>query len=157
MKRETLFLKIVVFLMGIPVLALCLFALPSITKEAAKHFPAYWVYPSIIGMYGAAIPFYAVLYQAFKLLIYIDKNIAFSELSVKALKRIKYYAILVSILFMTSMPLFCLVADADDAPGLILFGLAVAFAPIVIAVFAAVLEKLLKDAIDIKSENDLTI
>ena len=157
MKRETLFLKIVVFLMGLPVLALCLFALPSIAKEAAKAFPAYWVYPSIIGMYGAAIPYYAVLYQAFKLLIYIDKNIAFSELSVKALKKIKYYAISVSILFMASMPLFYLVGDADDAPGLILFGLVIAFAPIVIAVFAAVLEKLLKDAIDIKSENDLTI
>lgn len=157
MKRETIFLKVVVFLMGIPVLALCLFGLPSIAKEAAEHFPTHWVYPSIIGMYGAAIPFYAVLYQAYKLLSYIDKNIAFSELSVKSLKTIKYCAVSVSILFSASMPLFYLVADADDAPGLIILGLVIAFAPTVIAVFAAVLEKLLQDAIDIKSENDLTI
>lgn len=157
MKRETLFLKIIVILMGIPVFALCLFGLPAIAKEAAGHFPTHWVYPSIIGMYGAAIPFYAVLYQAFRLLTYIDKNIAFSELSVKALKTIKYCAVSVSILFSASLPLFYLVADADDAPGLLLLGMVIAFAPIVIAVFAAVLEKLLKDAIDIKSENDLTI
>jgi capsular polysaccharide biosynthesis protein len=45
----------------------------------------------------------------------------------------------------------------DDAPGAIVIGLVIIFASIVIAVFAAVLEKLLRTAIDIKSENDLTI
>jgi ABC-type nitrate/sulfonate/bicarbonate transport system permease component len=55
------------------------------------------------------------------------------------------------------MPLYYLVAGADDAPGIILIGLVIIFASIVIAVFAAVLEKLLKKAIDIKAENDLTI
>lgn len=157
MKRETLFLKVVVFLIGLPILALCLLGLPSIAKEAAEHFPTYWVYPAIIGVYGAAIPYYFALYQAFKLLTYIDKNIAFSELSVKVLKTIKYCAITICILFSASLPLFYLVADADDAPGLLLIGLVINFAPIVIAVFAAVLEKLLKDAIDIKSEIDLTV
>ena len=157
MKRETLFLKIVVLLMGIPILALCLFGLPSIANEAAEHYPAYWVYPAIIGMYLAAIPFYLALYQAFKLLIYIDNNIAFSELSVKALKFIKRCGITISALYALVIPLFYLVAEEDDAPGLIFIGLAIMFAPTVIAVFAAVLEKLLQVAIDIKSVNDLTI
>lgn len=49
------------------------------------------------------------------------------------------------------------VADADDAPGVVLIGMAITFAPIAIVVFAAVLQKLLKNAIDIKSENDLTV
>ncbi|MBP1933196.1 5'-3' exonuclease [Ammoniphilus resinae] len=40
----------------------------------------------LIDMYAAAIPFYFALYQAFRLLNYIDKNQAFLELSVKALK-----------------------------------------------------------------------
>ncbi|EGW41795.1 putative membrane protein [Desulfosporosinus sp. OT] len=57
MKRETLFLKVVVLLLGIPVLALCLFGLPSIALEAAEHYPVYWVYPVMIGMYVAAFPF----------------------------------------------------------------------------------------------------
>ncbi|WP_371326733.1 DUF2975 domain-containing protein [Psychrobacillus sp. OK028] len=42
-------------------------------------------------------------------------------------------------------------------PGVIFVGLVVPFASMMIAVFAAVLQKLLKNAIDIKSENDLTI
>lgn len=50
-----------------------------------------------------------------------------------------------------------LFADKDDAPGVIVIGLVIIFASIVIGVFAAVLQKLLKEAIDIKLENDLTV
>ncbi|MBT2626858.1 DUF2975 domain-containing protein [Bacillus sp. ISL-32] len=160
MKRgTTLFLKIAVFLIGIPVLALCIFLVPEIANFAAELYPdiAYIKYLVLINLYASAIPFYFALYQAFKLLSYIDKNKAFSELSVRALKNIKYCAITISILFVAGMPLFYLMAEKDDAPGIILIGLVVIFASMVIAVFAAVLQKLLKEAIDIKSENDLTV
>jgi len=60
-------------------------------------------------------------------------------------------------LYVVGMPLFYLIAEMDDAPGIILIGLVMIFAALVIAVFAAVLQKLLKNAIDIKSENDLTV
>ena len=62
-----------------------------------------------------------------------------------------------SILYLASMPILFQIADADDAPGVIGFGMLFAAAPIVVAVFAAVLEKLVRNAIDIKSENDLTV
>jgi len=153
----TLFLKIAVFLIGIPILAFYIFGLPWIANEAAGHFPAYSLYSFIIGMYATAVPFFFALYQTLKLLSYIDKNNAFSELSVKALKNIKYCAITITILFAAGMHFIYLIADADDAPGVVLIGMAINFAPIVIAVFAAVLQKLLKNAIDIKSENDLTV
>jgi Protein of unknown function (DUF2975) len=55
------------------------------------------------------------------------------------------------------LPLFYIFAEVDDAPGVIFVGLVVPFASMVISVFAAVLQKLLKEAIDIKSENDLTV
>jgi hypothetical protein len=55
------------------------------------------------------------------------------------------------------MPFIFGVADKDDAPGLVLFGLVFVFAPVVIAKFAAVLQMLLRNAIDIKKDNDLTI
>lgn len=157
MKRETLFLKIVVFLAGAPILALCLFGLPWLANDLADHFPSYLLYPVLIGMYAAAIPFFFALYQALKLLSYIDANTAFSELSVTALRNIKRCAVAIGILYAASMPLWYLMADRDDAPGILVIGLVLTFAPVVIAVFAAVLEKLLKSAIDIKSENDLTV
>jgi hypothetical protein len=76
---------------------------------------------------------------------------------VRALRNIKRCAIVVAVLYLGGVPLLFPIADADDAPGLIIIGMAIACAPIVIAVFAAVLQKLLRNAIDIKAENDLVI
>ncbi|MGR6854865.1 DUF2975 domain-containing protein [Bacillus halotolerans] len=160
MKRgSTLFLKIAVILIGIPVLALCIFLVPQIANFAAELYPdiSYLKYLVYIDLYAAAIPFYFALYQAFTLLSYIDRNKAFSELSVRALKKIKYCAITISLLLVAGMPLFYLIAEMDDAPGIILIGLVLIFASMVIAVFAAVLQRLLQEALDIKSENDLTV
>ena len=88
---------------------------------------------------------------------YIDKNKAFSELALKALKVIKYCAVAISGLYAAGMPLFYIFAELGDAPGVILIGAGFVFAPAVVAVFAAVLQKLFQHAIDIKSENDLTV
>jgi hypothetical protein len=158
MKRgSTLFLKMAVFLIGTPVLALVIWGLYWLPKHPVNPDYAHILYPIVIGMYLSAIPFYIALYQAFKLLGYIDKNEAFSEISVKALKNIKKCAITFSILYVIIEPFVFLVADLDDAPGLVIIGMIPIFASMVIAVFAAVLQRLLQEAIDIKSENDLTV
>ncbi|MEC0275218.1 MULTISPECIES: DUF2975 domain-containing protein [Peribacillus] len=163
MKRSsTLFLKVAVIFIGIPVLALCLFLLPQIANEANEAAErgsdlAYVVYGLLMVMYVSAIPFYFALYQSFNLLSYIDKSQAFSELSVRALKKIKKCAITISGLYVVALPFVFILAEVDDAPGLGLIGMVMIFAPMVIAVFAAVLQRLLQEAIDIKSENDLIV
>ncbi|MGR3778857.1 DUF2975 domain-containing protein [Bacillus paramycoides] len=156
---STLFLKTAIFLIGIPVLALCIFLVPKIGNYAAELYPdiAYIKYLVLINLYATVIPFYLALYQALKLVSFIDKNNAFSKLSVRSLKKIKYCAVTISILYVVGMPLFYLVAERADAPSIIILGMLLIFASMVIAVFAAVLQRLLKDAIDIKSENDLTV
>ncbi|PIC87291.1 hypothetical protein CSV72_04785 [Sporosarcina sp. P20a] len=163
MKRgTTLFLKIAVIFIGIPVLALCIFLLPQIASEASEAADrgwdfAYVVYSILAIMYISVIPFYFALYQTFNLLNFIDKNQAFSKLSVRALKKIKYCAILISGLYVVALPFIFIMAEIDDAPGLVIVGMIPIFASIVIAVFAAVLQRLLKEAIDIKEENDLIV
>ena len=154
MKRgSTIFLKGVVILIGLIVLALCIFGLPRIIGSI--NMGGYD--PILLGMYVTAIPFYIALYQALKLLSYIDRNIVFSDLSVKALNYIKYSAITISALYVAGMPYIYYVANEDDAPGVILIGLVIIFASFVIATAAAVFQRLLQNAIDIKSENDLTV
>ncbi|ACT00320.1 DUF2975 domain-containing protein [Paenibacillus sp. JDR-2] len=160
MKRgTTLFLKMAVILIGIPILAFCIFLVPKIGNFAGESYPdiAYMKSLVLMDMYAAAIPFYFALYQAFKLLSYIDKNQAFSELSVKALKYIKYCAVTISAVYLLGMPLYHLMAEKVDPPSFMPMGTAIIFASMVIAVFAAVLQRLLQEAIQIKSENDLTI
>ncbi|WP_045520124.1 DUF2975 domain-containing protein [Neobacillus niacini] len=158
-RGSTTFLKVIIFLAGIAVLALCIFLVPKIGIFAGELYPdiPYMKSLVLIDMYAAAMPFYFALYQAFKLLSYIDKNQAFSELSVKALKIIKYCAITISTLYLLGMPLYYLMAKRIDPPSFIPIGLVIIFASMVIAVFAAVLQRLLQEAINIKSENDLTI
>ncbi|MDF9759436.1 putative membrane protein [Peribacillus simplex] len=158
-RGSTTFLKVIIFLVGIAVLALCIFLVPKIGNFAGELYPdiAYMKSLVLIDMYVAAIPFYFALYQAFKLLSYIDKNQAFSELSVKALKNIKHCAIMISTLYLLGMPLYYLMAKRVDPPSFIPIGLVIIFASMVIAVFAAVLQRLLQEAINIKSDNDLTI
>ncbi|TYP73315.1 DUF2975 domain-containing protein [Paenibacillus methanolicus] len=160
MKRgTTLFLKAAVILMGIPVLALCIFLVPEIAEFIVELYPdhKYLQYLIFLMFYGSAVPFYIALYQSFKLLIYIDTNQAFSDLSVLALKNIRNCALTISGIFVVGLPLFYLIAERDDAPGVILIGMILIFASLVIAVFAAVLQRLLQEAIAIKSENDLTV
>lgn len=163
MKRgSTLFLKIAVIFMGIPVLAMCLFLLPQLASEANEAAArgadiAFAVYGVLMVMYISAVPFYFALYQSFNLLSYIDKNQAFSDLSVNGLKKIKNCAIIISGLYVVALPFVAALAQVDDAPGLIIVGMVPIFASLVIAVFAAVLQRLLREAIQIKSENDLTV
>ncbi len=158
-KGSTLILKAVLVLMVMAVLAFCIFAIPNISKGLLLEFPGI-VYPRwflVFGMYASAIPFFFAIYNAFKLLVYIDKNLAFSELSIKALRYIKYSAVVMTLIYLGAMPLFFQIAEIDDAPGMVPIGTIFICSPLVIAVFSAVLEKLVKNAIDIKSENDLTV
>jgi Protein of unknown function (DUF2975) len=156
---STLFLKLAVFVIGAPVLAFCIFMVTMIAKNIAEGLSG-WDYV-MLGMltivYVSAIPFYVALYQAFKLLSYIDKKKAFSELSIRALRKIKKCAITMSGLYVVALPLFFIFAELDDAPGVVIVGMMFVFAPMVIAVFAAVLQRLLQEAIYIKTENDLTV
>lgn len=159
---STLFLKLAVIFIGLPVLALCIFVLPQGVMQAFEHLKegselAYMILGIVTVLYVSTIPFYLALYQALKLLSYIDKNEAFSDLSVIALKKIKKCAITISVLFVVISPFVFMIAEWDDAPGLVLIDLVIIGASLVIGVFAAVLQRLLQQAIDIKSENDLTV
>lgn len=149
---STLFLKSVIWLIGLAVLALCvIIAGVGISGNAGIFLPLTLV------ILLTAVPFFFALYQGLLLLGFIEKNTAFSDLSVKAIKNIKYCAFTISTLYAAAMPLIIYVAEKDDAPGAVVIGLLCIFAPLVAGVFAAVLEKLLRNAIDIKKENELTI
>lgn len=155
MKRETAFLKAVIYLIGAAVLGLCLFWLPGLAYRMLKSNLIIFAIAMI--MLISVIPFEMALYQALKILKYIDKNEAFSELSVKAFSNIRNCAVAISFLYTAGLPLLYIFADKEDAPGILLVGIIITGISFVVAVFAAVLQKLLKNVIEIKSENDLTV
>ena len=117
---STTFLKVIIFLIGIAVLALCIFWLPEIAIREAKEHPGdYSLYPLLVCAYGFCITFSVALYQVFKLLTYIEKNNAFSELSLKSLKVIKKCAFTIIFFIVLGIVYLKVLAKVtgDDAAG----------------------------------------
>ena len=158
-KGSTLFLKIVLCLMAIGVLA-GLIRFPQ-TEGRAANLDLIRIYtnPFIIYIYIGSIPFFVGLYQAFKLLNLIDANQAFSQGAVNTLKHMKYASL--SLIGFIALALIYIHLSAhgvdDDPAGPTALGIVVSFAVAVIATAAAVFQKLFQNAVDLKSENDLTV
>lgn len=154
-KGSTLVLKGAVLGLGLLVLSVCILGLPRlIASELTGDFDYGWIF---IGMYVTAVPFFYALYQALKLLTYIERNMAFSKSSVDAFSKIKYSAALVGALYAAGMPYIFYVADRDDAPGVVAVGFVIIFASFILATAAGVLQSLVQNAVSIKLENDLTV
>jgi hypothetical protein len=155
-RGSTIFLRVVISLIAIAALAVCIFRLPGMVALEARKTPdtAWVVYMFLVGAYIMAIPFFVALYQAFKLLSYADRNNAFSELSAGALRSIKYCAITISILMMGGIAAIMAFTfgTGEDIAGPVAMGLLVTFASSVVAAVAAVLQKQVQKAIDIKKE-----
>jgi len=159
MKRvPTIFLQAVVVLIGVVVLV-ALIWLP-LTEGRATNLDLLSIYadPLILYGYTTSIAFFVALYKAFRLLGYIGQNKVFSSNSVGALKSIKYCAIAFSILIVAAGIYVDISHHKDDDPaGFLALCMVTTFASIVVATAAAIFEKILQNAIDMKSENDLTI
>ena len=160
MKRSsTIFLQVVIVLIGIGTLALLLWE-PNIEgrNAHATPFEVYFKDPFLAYVYVASIPFFVALYQAFRVLTYVRQETTFSPATVKAMRTIKYCALAIigfvagSVVFMPfSNP------DDDDGPQGVVMRIIITFAWIVVASVAAIFERILQNAVEIKSENDLTV
>jgi hypothetical protein len=156
-KSSTVFLQAVIVALGIGTLALMLRV--PLTEGRAISLDLFSIYsdPFIIYGYIVSIAFFVALYQAFKLLGYIRQNKIFSPNSVKALRTIKYCAVILSISIVIAMLYIIISHGDDDAAGAIAMGILTTFVSIVIATAAAVFEITLQKAVEMKSENDLTV
>lgn len=153
MKRgSTVFLQTVLALIGAGVLFLCYSLIRILLTEQTGGY-----FPILLVMLTAAIPFYIALFHVMKLLSLSNSSKIFSDLSVQSLTCIKYCTFSISTLYAVSLPYIFIVADRDDAPGVVLLGLIFTFAPLLVGVCAAILQRLLQNAIQIKSENELAV
>src|SRR5260221_5183249 len=95
MKRSSAaFLQTVIVLIGIGALALLLWEPHLEGRNAhAMPFQIYFKDPFLAYAYVASIPFFAALYQAFKVLGYARQNKVFSQAAVNRLRIIKLCAL----------------------------------------------------------------
>ena len=157
-KSSTIFLQGVIVLISIVALGLMI-RLP-LTEGRAANLDLFSIYadPFILYGYVASIAFFVALCQAFKLLGYVGQNKVFSLDSVKALRTIKYCATTLCVLIvMAGLYIRMFHAVDDDPAGFLALCIVTAFISAVVATAAAVFERTLQSAVDMKSENDLTV
>jgi hypothetical protein len=146
MKRSSaIFLQIIIVLIGIGAIALLLWE-PQIegVNAHASNFEIYFKDPFLALVYIGSIPFFAGLYQAFKVLGYAGHNKLFSQTSVKALATIKYCAIAV-IGFVVAEEIMILSNHGNDDPaGGVFMGVIISFASVLIVIAAARIERFLR-------------
>ena len=153
----TVFLKVVLVLIGIGALAALLWEPHLEGRNAhATLFEIYFKDPFLAYAYVAAIPFFVGLYQAFKVLGYAGRNREFSPPAVRSVRTIKYCAVAI-IGFVSIGEHIIMFGNSDDRAGGVVMGAFIFFASVVVATAMAVLERALQNAVDMKSENDLTV
>lgn len=157
-RRSTIFLQIVIVLIGFGALALLLWE-PHLEgrNASATNYEIYFHDPFLVYAYTASIAFFVALYQAYALLGFIAQNQVFSAKSVQALRKIKYCALLLVGFVAAPITYLFIVQPGDDIAGGVAIGLVLMFLSSVVATAAAVFEKTLQSAVDLKAENDLTV
>ena len=158
-RSATLFLQFVITLIGIGAGALLLWEPRLEGRNAHASLSQIYLHdPFLAYAYVAAVPFFVALYQACKLLGFIRQESIFSQAAVKALRTIKYCALsLIAFLGGAEAYFFIIQRSKDDIAGGVMLGVFLMFVFAVVATAAAVFEKTLQSAVDIKSEHDLTV
>ena len=155
-------MRAAIYLCGLAVVAVCGVLLPEGAREEAIANPhAGPVYPYLIGAWVTTIPIFIALYQTLKLLGFIDEDKAFTSDSIKALKNIRNCALLFAALIVLGAAAVLITAKiidpTEDVTPVGVIGFIFVFISVVIATFVTVLMRLLQQATDIKSENELTV
>src|SRR5262245_46112240 len=156
MKRSsTIFLQAVIVLIGIGVFAAMLWE-PNLEGRNA-HATVLQVYfhdPFLAYVYLGSVPFFVGLYQVFKVLGYAGRNKLFSQAALNALRTIKYCALMTAGAIVAADAFLMIAArsSGDDPAGAVALGVVATVASFIIATAAAIFARLLKTAVDIKSE-----
>ncbi len=154
-KGSTIFLQAVVVLIGI--LTLVIMTRFPLTEGRAQNLDLFSIYadPLILYGYAASIPFFIALYKTFKLLGYIGQNNVFSQSSVRALRSIKFCAIILGILIVMAGLYIMIFHQKDDDPaGFLALCIVSSIVCTGVAAAAAVFEKNVQNRINIKSESE---
>lgn len=157
-KISILFLQGVLVLIGVVVLFILIKMPPSEGKAQNLDLISIYTDPVVLYGYASSVVFFVGLYKAFKLVGYIGNDRLFSTDSIKSLRIIRYCAIIMTFLVVLAALYINLFHDKNDDPaGFLGMSMVVIFINTTIAIAVTVLENIVQKAIDMKSENDLTI
>ena len=147
-KSSTVFLQVVIVLIGIGVLAVMLWE-PHIEGRNAHAtlFEIYFKDPFLAYVYVGSTPFFVALYRAFGLFGHVRQHRAFSQVTVDALRAIKHCAIALIGFVAVGIVFIIMFGNKDDRPAGFFMSFLVTFASSVIATAAAMFARNLQNAL----------
>lgn len=159
MEQRTLvrWLKLLVIFVAICGIALCVGVLPMAGKELAALYPefAYCYLPWLVFLWILAVPCFIALLLAWKIFGNIEKDCSFCMENADALRKISYLAAADSGLLFAGNVLFLLLNM--NHPAVLLGACMIVIVGVGISVAAAVLSHLVRKAVKLQEENELTI
>ncbi len=157
-KSSTIFLQVVICALGLGALALLIWE-PQLegVNAHATNFEIYFKDPFIALVYLGSIPFFVALYKAIRVLGLSGSNQIFTQPAIDALRTIKKCALLIIGFVVIEEIVIMLNHGNDDPAGGVFMGVLITFGSVVVAVAATMFERILQKAVDLKSENDLTV
>jgi hypothetical protein len=149
-KNSTIFLQILIVILGVFVFAFMLWEPHIEGRNAhATFFEIYFKDAFLAYVYISSISFFTIIYQVFKLLGYIGRNETISTESVKALRIIKYCAIILgSLIVIAALYIRIFHAREDDPAGFIALCIVATFISIVSATAANIFQKRFQKALN---------
>lgn len=153
MKKSSVFFQVLIVLIGIGALTFMLWE-PHIEGRNAHStlFEIYFQDPFLAYAYIASIPFFVVLYQAFRVLGYDRQEKTFLQSAVKALRTIKYCAISL-IGFVIAGEIIIILDNSDDRAGGVFMGILIALGSAGIAIAAAMSERMVHRTFNKSADN----
>lgn len=145
-KSSTIFLQIVIALIGISALTFMLWEPHFEGRNVdTSLFEIYFNDPFLVVAYTASIGFFVALYQTFKVLGFVRQNKTFSQATIKALRTIKNCGrILVGFAVAAEAYLF-IVRPEEDIAGGVFMGLLMIAVSGTIAIVATKFERILQN------------
>lgn len=158
-RGSTILLRLALAGLATVMLVVCFYAAPLVALDDARRHPntAYQMYLFLGGFYCLATPFFIAIAMAFKLLGLIDRSRVFSKPAVEALRLINNCALAIIGLTIAGLISLKLLAGGEDLAPFVTIAMLVSLLSGVIAGIADQMAKLVQNAIDVKSENDLTV
>ena len=149
---QSLFLKIVIIILVLPILFLAFYLFPHYIYLGFQSDSSYAPYllVLVISCYFIFVPLLMIFYKSFKLLIKIDKKEFFTEETIKSLKFISILAYAITLVLVCDLPFVYIVANMDDAPGLLLIALFITGFVLSFGVLVSLIKTLVKDTILIR-------
>lgn len=154
MKKESLLLKIILFLVTLAIIAGWGFGTYGFTIvgfDFNNHY-AYVFYNLAVGVFAAGIFLLITSYLCFHLLLAIDKNQFYSSLTSTRLAQISHLFVGISVVAILDLPALYVVADHTDAPGILLIGIIFAGVAITLTILTRLFSKLVTAALTLTNE-----